>query len=102
MDHLKAKFRKKCVPERIQFPEVQTQGQPDPPPPVLPRLIAQNQLPLIFVQIPAVIVLFAGDGPLAAVAADEPSAIGEGVDGKLAIVAALAAAAALRLPVEAP
>ena len=40
VDHLKAKFREKCVPEGIQFPEVQTQGQPDPPPPVLPRLVA--------------------------------------------------------------
>ena len=40
VDHLKAKFREKCVPEGIQFPEVQTQGQTDPPPPVLPRLVA--------------------------------------------------------------
>ena len=53
-------------------------------------------------EIPASILLFAGDGPLTAVAADEPSAIGEGVDGKLAVVSALTAAAALRLSVEAP
>ena len=102
MDHLEAQLREEGVPEGVQLPEVQTQGQADPAPFVLSGLVAQDQLPLIFIQIPAAVVLFAGDGPLTAVAADEPSAVGEGIDGQLAVVAALAAAAALRLPVEAP
>ena len=40
VDHLEAQLREERVPEGIQLPEVQAKGQADPPPPVLPRLVA--------------------------------------------------------------
>ena len=40
VDHLEAQLREERVPEGLQLPEVQAKGQADPPPPVLPRLVA--------------------------------------------------------------
>ena len=40
VDHLEAQLREEGVPEGVQLPEVQAQGQTDPAPLVLPGLVA--------------------------------------------------------------
>ena len=64
------------------------------------RLVPQDQLALVGVEVPLAGVRLAGDRPVAPVAADEGGPVGKGVDGQLAVVAAQAAHPALRLLAE--
>ena len=89
--HGKAQLGKEGVPEGQQLPEVQAKGQADLAPLAGDRLISQNQLALIGVQIPLAGVGLAGDWPITAVAADEGGPVGKGADSHLAVVSAAAA-----------
>ena len=89
--HRKAKARPEGVPEGQQFVKAQTQRDADGAALAGHRLVAGQQLLLVGVQVQAVILAFAGNGLIAAVAGDELAAIGKGVDGQLAMVAAAAA-----------
>ena len=100
MVHREAQLGEEGVPEGQQLPHIQAQGQPDLAPPAGDGLVAQDQLALVFVEVPLPGVRLAGDGPVAAIAADEGGPVGEGVDGQLAVVAAQAAHPALRLLAE--
>ena len=89
--HCKAKARPEGVPEGQQFVEAQTQRDADGAALAGHRLVAGQQLLLVGVQVQTVILAFAGNGLIAAVAGDELAAISKGIDGQLAMVAAAAA-----------
>ena len=89
--HRKAKARPEGVPEGQQLVEAQTHRDTDRTALAGHRLVAGQQLLLVGVQVQAVVLAFAGNGLIAAVARDELAAIGKGVDGQLAMVAAAAA-----------
>ena len=89
--HRKAKARPEGVPEGQQLVEAQTQWDADGTALAGHRLVAGQQLLLVGVQVQAVVLALAGNGLIAAVAGDELAAIGKGVDGQLAMVAATAA-----------
>ena len=95
-----AQLREESVPEGQQLPHIQTQGDADLAPLAGNGLVAQNQFPLVGIQVPLAGVRLAGDGSVAAVAADEGIAVGEGIDGELAVVAAASADLAAGLLVE--
>ena len=89
--HRKAKARPEGVPEGQQLVEAQTQRDADGAALAGHRLVACQQLLLVGVQVQAVILALASNRLVAAVAGDELAAIGKGVDGQLAMVAAAAA-----------
>ena len=89
--HRKAKARPEGIPEGQQLVEAQTQRDADGTALARHRLVACQQLLLVGVQVQTVVLALAGNGLIAAVAGDELAAIGKGVDGQLAMVAAAAA-----------
>ena len=89
------------MPERQHLVHVQAQRDADGAALAGHRLVACQKLLLVGIEVQAVVLALAGHGFIAAVAGDELAAIGEGVHGELAVVAAAAALDADDLLVEA-
>ena len=87
----KAELCPEGVPERQQLVHIQAERDADGAALSGHGLIAGQKLLLVGVEVEAVVLALAGDGLVAAVAGNELAAIGEGVDGELAVVAAAAA-----------
>ena len=87
----KAQPGPECVPEGQQLVKVEAQGDADGAPLAGHRLVGGQQLLLVGVEVEGVVLALAGDGLVAAVARNVLAAVGKGVDGQLAVVAAGAA-----------
>ena len=97
----KAELGPEGVPERQHLIHVQAQRDADGAALAGHRLVTCQKLLLVGIEVQAVVLALAGHGLIAAVAGDELAAIGEGVHGELAVVAAAAALDADDLLVEA-
>ena len=87
----KAQLCPESMPEGQQLVHIQAERDADGAALTGHRLIACQKLLLVGVEVEAVVLALASDGLIAAVAGDELAAVGEGVDGELAVVAAAAA-----------
>ena len=99
-DHLKAQLGEEGVPEGQQLKDIKAHGQPQLSPGSGHRAVALELLQLPLAKVQGIVRLPVGDGPLAPVAADVPSAAAEGVHRQAAVVGAEAAAHPLGLVVE--
>ena len=89
--HGKAQSGPEGVPEGQQLVHIQAERNANGAALAGHGLVTGQQLLLVGVQIQAVVLALTGHGLIAAVAGDELAAIGKGVDGELAVVAAAAA-----------
>ena len=89
--HGKAQPGPEGVPEGQQLVHIQAERNANGAALAGHGLVTGQQLLLVGVQIQAVVLALTSHGLIAAVAGDELAAIGKGVDGQLAMVAAAAA-----------
>ena len=88
--HRESERNKECMPERKQFPHIETQRKTDHFPALIPlhAAVGRNLFPFECIQIQPVIGCFTADRAFTAVSGDIAFAVGKPVDGQEAVISA--------------